>query len=491
MSYQFAHLETYSRKANKAGVNTKFIFDEVTRRNPEACRHVENPTPPTIVYGMSVEDLEALHDKMCVDARMVNAKGQSRALRKDQHTLMTVVLSYPSNAEEGVASYDEWEKWCVEWLKRQYGDDLKTIVRHDDEANRHIHAYMLPGDMKAKNMNPGYVAKRAAEKIAQDAIPPGLSAEERKEAAKGVVKAGNRAYRSAMREWQDSFFEEVGRPCGLTRIGPGRRRLTREQHTLEKEHVKRARAAELLIEEAERRDRQSRERERRIQQKEAILKEDVGEGWFARNAKAKRLAELTADSVMEKVREQGRREGLDSARPAFEKVKTLSRKKIENLEEEVGRLKTQNAALIIETSKTQDYELSLDIAESTLRDLVDLRHEQAMRTKEPEAFRDLSSSCEQAALFGKRADRDGIVDHIRGVVLDVKDRAKSMFSRFFFWATKADDGLSIPPLAPAAPAPSAPGLAAGQGRGGAPLAGQAQGEGVGMDDHNKRTPSPF
>lgn len=40
-----------------------------------------------------------------------------------------------------------------------------------------------------------------------------------------------------------------------------------------------------------------------------------------------------------------------------------------------------------------------------------------------------------------------------------------------------------------APAPSAPGEA-GQGRGGAPK-GQAQGKGVGGDDPNKRTPSPF
>jgi hypothetical protein len=40
-----------------------------------------------------------------------------------------------------------------------------------------------------------------------------------------------------------------------------------------------------------------------------------------------------------------------------------------------------------------------------------------------------------------------------------------------------------------APAPSAPGEA-GQGRGGA-RHGQAQGEGVGRFDPNKRTPSPF
>lgn len=468
MSFQFAHLETFSRKANKAGQNTKFIFDEVTRRNPEACRHVENPEPPGLVYGMSVDDLEALHDKRCAETKMVNVKGQSRALRKDQHTLLTVVLSYPGNAEEGIASYEEWERRSVEWLKRQYGDDLKTVIRHTDEANPHIHAYVLPEDMKAKSLNPGYVAKREAEKIAQDAIPPGLSEDERKEAAKAAVKAGNRAYRQTMRKWQDSFFEEVGRPCGLTRIGPARRRLTREQHTIEKEQVKRARQAELLIEEAARRDRRSRDRERRIQKKEAILAEEAGEGWFARRAKAKRLGELTADSIMEKAREEGRREGLDSARPAFEKVKAISRKKIGGLEEENARLKTQNAALLIETSKPQDYEMFLDIAESTMRDLVDLRHGQAMKTGEPDAFRDLSGTCEQAALFGKRADRDGILDHVRDVVSDVKDRAREMFKKFFGW-TKTNEEASKPLHTPAMPLPGGTSLAPVQRKGPAPF----------------------
>lgn len=458
MSYQFAHLETYARKPNTAGVGTKFVFDEVTRRDPEACRHVENPTPPDLVYGMPVEDLEALHDKMCDEAKTTNAKGQTRSIRKDQHTLATVVLSYPGDAEPGIAPYEEWERRSVEWLKKQYGDDLKTVVRHTDEANPHIHAYVLPSNARAKELHPGWIAKRDAEDAA------------RAEGAdkKSALKQGNRAYRQSMRAWQDSFYEDVGRPCGLTRIGPARRRLTREQHTIEKDAVKRARQAELLIEEAGRRDRRSRDRERRIQKKEAILAEEAGEGWFARRAKAKRLGELTADSIMEKAREEGRREGLDSARPAFEKVKAISRKKIGGLEEEVGRLKTQNAALLIETSKPQDYELSLDIAESTLRDLVDLQHEKALETGEPDAYRALSGTCEKATLFGRRTDRDGILDHVRDVVLDVRDRARDMFQRFFGW-TKPGGEVSNPLPTPANALRQDKPFAPGRSRGPAPF----------------------
>lgn len=37
------------------------------------------------------------------------------------------------------------------------------------------------------------------------------------------------AYKAAMREWQDSYHDAVAAPCGLTRLGPTRRRLTREE----------------------------------------------------------------------------------------------------------------------------------------------------------------------------------------------------------------------------------------------------------------------
>lgn len=33
MSYQFAHLNVYSRKADKTGVNTDFVFGEVMRED--------------------------------------------------------------------------------------------------------------------------------------------------------------------------------------------------------------------------------------------------------------------------------------------------------------------------------------------------------------------------------------------------------------------------------------------------------------------------
>ena len=161
MSYQFAHLNVYSRKADKAGVNTDFVFGEVMREDG-FCNHVEHPEVPILAHGMSVADLKRLHDDRASEAKMTNAKGQTRSIRKDQKTLCTVILSHPGEAD-GVASVDEWQARSIEWLKNKYGDDLKTVVRHDDESYPHLHAYILPRDaeMKASALHPGMSAKSA------------------------------------------------------------------------------------------------------------------------------------------------------------------------------------------------------------------------------------------------------------------------------------------------------------------------------------------
>lgn len=182
------------------------------------------------------------------------------------------------------------------------------------------------------------------------------------------------------------------------------------------------------------------------------------QGWFSKRAKAKKIAELTSLEIMEKVKEKARREGLDSARPSFRKLKGQAQSIVNGLRAENSLLKTQNASLLIETSKPQDYELVLDIAETSMRDLIDLRHEKAMDSGRPEAFRSLSETCEQAEIVGKKTDRDGLIDHVKDVVSDVRERAREMFRRFFGW-TKPEGEVPKPPPAPANASPQATPLA--------------------------------
>lgn len=223
MGYQFIHSETYSRKKTDKKFSVKEILEEA-KRTDGACPHVPNPEKPNLVFGMSLDDLESLHDEKCSSMKMTNNKGQSRSIRKDQQTLGTVILSYP-NKQEGQdeqqysKDYEKWKTLSIDWLKEKYGDELKTVVEHVDESHPHLHAYLLPEDAKADKYNIGRRAKTDFLK----------SDESKKLEPKEANKVGDRVYKQAWREWQDSYYEKVAIPCGLARIGPGKRRLSRAE----------------------------------------------------------------------------------------------------------------------------------------------------------------------------------------------------------------------------------------------------------------------
>lgn len=224
--FQFAHMAGFSRKGDKQGRSTAFVFGEA-RRDPAASLHVSSPRPPDVVWGVSIEDLEQEHDARVASARKAIAGGKERAVGREQHTLLTVVVSHPYTVAEVEgdpakrAEVEQWEQLNVRWLRDQLGDDLRTVIRHTDERHWHLHAYGLPGDpeMRAWMQHPGQVAKRAIM-----AAGPVEGEED-----KALRRRSDRAYKDSMRQWQDRYFEAVGVPCGLTRLGPARRRLSRSE----------------------------------------------------------------------------------------------------------------------------------------------------------------------------------------------------------------------------------------------------------------------
>ncbi|MDR6820238.1 hypothetical protein J2X76_005435 [Neorhizobium sp. 2083] len=226
MGYQFVHLESYSRKADANGRSTDFIFSEASRK-PEASVHVSTPLPPVVVYGVSVEAMQEMHDAAAAAATIAVKGGHVRKVAKDKKTLHTVVASYPATMDEiradpaKRAEAEEWEKRTIAWLQTQYGQDLKSVIRHEDEEFFHIHAYVVllnePG-MSALKYHPGTMAKRAV-------MDSGKEGEDKK----ALSKKADAAYKQAMREWQDNYHEAVAIPSGLTRLGPQRRRLTRAE----------------------------------------------------------------------------------------------------------------------------------------------------------------------------------------------------------------------------------------------------------------------
>lgn len=224
--FQFVHFGAFSRKGNKHGQSTDFVFGEVERR-PDASLHVHNPSPPEIVFGLPISDVRALHDERASAAKDVMKNGKTRAIRSTQQTLATVIASHPYTVAEARADPSkavevaEWERRTVQWLKNQFGSQLASVVRHTDERHCHLHCYILPENtmMKAVAIHPGHIAKATV--IAGGARPG--------EDEKTLNKRGDQAYRAAMRAWQDHYHQHVGAPCGLTRIGPQVRRLRRAE----------------------------------------------------------------------------------------------------------------------------------------------------------------------------------------------------------------------------------------------------------------------
>lgn len=234
MAYQFIHLETYGRRA-KDHRTTAFILAEA-RRNPPDCLHVDHPQAPVIVHGLGVEEVERVHDDLAASARTTTAAGRERAIRQDQHTLLGVVLSHPTPWD--VARCDKtameevlaWQERSVSWLQAQFEERLRCVVRHDDERFPHLHAFIIPDDpeLRAKALHPGAAAKAAAIATARaEGANP-----------KAANRIGDQAYCDAMRTWQDDYWQNVGLPSGLARLGPGRRRLTRGEWQAEQAAVR-------------------------------------------------------------------------------------------------------------------------------------------------------------------------------------------------------------------------------------------------------------
>lgn len=160
-------------------------------------------------------------EKACEDwaSSMTDAKG--RKLRKDALCLVAGVVSMPDDTTP-----EAWETFradAVGHLQQKYGDRLQTVIEHTDESHPHLHFYVVP---------------RLGEHF--ETIHQGKLAAAESKRAGGLKGAQNQAYKSAMRQYQDEFFETVGIKNGLARIGPGRRRLTREEWKLEQLQVETA-----------------------------------------------------------------------------------------------------------------------------------------------------------------------------------------------------------------------------------------------------------
>lgn len=290
MGAQFAHIQTVSRKRNRAGQCVDQVIGELQREALYSA-HVPEPAPPEVVDGISPEQLRAAHDAMIRAAETqyrLNGEVKTRAVRQDRHTLVTAVASYPVPYDEirgdpeQEKALKEWEDTNVRFFRKLFGKHYRATYRHVDETYPHLHIYALPENVPgidAQLLHPGKAARKTVEAECKAA---GMSPRE-------AVKAGNRALKSAMRDWQDLYYRDVGEPCGLLRDGPRRLRLSRAQYkarqsearlrsrsSLEQGRVELVKATRAALEEAEivrESARQVQEQQKALAARDAALEE--------------------------------------------------------------------------------------------------------------------------------------------------------------------------------------------------------------------------
>ena len=205
MGYQFIHVEGYGLQGAKTNQNgrTSTIREILAEamREPGNTPHIEKPQPPTLIFG-STDNIEKLAEEFAEQS----TDQLGRKMRKDALIMLAGVASLPRDQDE---DFEEFKKKTLEYLKTKYGERLQCVIGHNDEAHPHVHFYALPSvGEKFEDIHEGFKASRKAYRDKQK---------------KGVQ---NLAYINAMRRFQDDYSEKLGMQFGLTRLGPGRRRLS-------------------------------------------------------------------------------------------------------------------------------------------------------------------------------------------------------------------------------------------------------------------------
>jgi len=247
-NYQFMHIESVSltgrnimrKEKNIGNISVDSVLGEAGRLNGYI-PHIENPLPPVIVYGSKENGLNEVRQK--IDewvSGTTDARGHK--IRKDAQCLLagtTSIILVDENETIEVKNErcKKYEKDLVEGLKKIYGDELIMVIRHDDEPFKginegkfraHWHFYCVKKPGKKFDLHPGFFARSKWDMPRNDRkkiLPATL---------KALFEDGRNAYKTAMIEFQDKFYEEVSKKNGFERKGPCRiRRSRNEQKELE------------------------------------------------------------------------------------------------------------------------------------------------------------------------------------------------------------------------------------------------------------------
>lgn len=197
----FIRIETFSREVAKSAKGKKTtagaVIAEATRQEG-FISHIDDVVAPTLIYG--VDPTEAYNEAL---ARLEDERDdRGRKYRKDATVLLGGVASYPKPRvainDEDKELIEEWKQRTIDFLKLEFGSNLRAVVEHHDEGYPHIHFYVI-GDKVGETRK----------------LHPGAKGEI------GIADKGERlaAYGKALTTFQDDYYDNVSVHVGMTRLG--------------------------------------------------------------------------------------------------------------------------------------------------------------------------------------------------------------------------------------------------------------------------------
>jgi hypothetical protein len=135
--------------------------------------------------------------------------------------LLAAVASHPLTIAQIQARPDlmkfieKWVELNKAFLIALFGETLVSIVTHNDESHFHLHAFAVPLTNPTDNH------------FTVEVIWPPLAAQGALRRQGGTRKQQRQAFREAAKRIQDKYYEQVGAPSGLLRLGTRVQRLPR------------------------------------------------------------------------------------------------------------------------------------------------------------------------------------------------------------------------------------------------------------------------
>lgn len=227
------HLELYSRAGallqNGQGRKTSIagVINEAVRVDGFTDHIIADgyiPAPPTYLYSQNNKSLEEHHAEF-IEQVETEKDSLGRKIKSDKNILLAGVVSYPKPrmannwTADDKQNYIMFKEQSIEFMKKQWGDNLLCVLEHTDEEYPHLHFYVVNKSKVANTpeMHPGFAENIRLEKEAKAVNQPVNKKEQVS------------AYKEAMRKFQDDFYQTVSVYCGLDRLGPKRQRLNRTE----------------------------------------------------------------------------------------------------------------------------------------------------------------------------------------------------------------------------------------------------------------------